>query len=67
MVNVYAKEKMQIVMDEEYEAIEMMKQNDIRPRVPDEPYIAPDVLVIRPPWKFPVSIFRTFRADTQVN
>jgi len=55
------------VLDEEYDLVEKVKDFDIKPRVPDEVYIPPEVQVIRPKWKLPVSIFRTFRIDSPVS
>jgi len=52
------------ILDEDYDVIYELKELDIRPRVPDETYIPAAVIHQRPQWKFPISIFRNFRADT---
>lgn len=54
------------IFNDEFEPSEAIKKYDIKPRIVDESYIPPDVLIERPEWKIPVSIFRNFKPDTQV-
>jgi len=63
--NYCLKSSMFEVINEDYDPVDLLKDHDIRPRVPDEDYFAPEVQIIRPQWKFPVGIFRSFRIDTQ--
>ena len=54
------------VIDEDYDPVDALKDYDIKPRVPDEDYLAPEVQIIRPQWKFSVGIFRNYKVDNQV-
>jgi len=54
------------ILDEDFKPVEELIDLGIKPRMPDEVYIPPEIRTEKPVWKFPVSIFRDYRPDNQV-
>ena len=57
----------QNILNEEFKPVTNIEKLGIKPRIPDDVYIPPEIRVERPIWKFPISIFREYRPDTQVH
>ena len=55
------------IINEEFEVDEEIQRLDIKPRIPDEVYLPPEVRIERPKWRFQISAFREYRPDNQVN